>query len=87
MNFSKTLLMSWLEWQIKVFVCAMLANFNTPLQWNLCNTNTTRTLPNCPYYSGVLSSEVGHSFESHTHQLARLTFITEALRIAKEGPT
>ena len=28
------------------------------LQWNLHHTDTIGTLPNCPYYRGVLSSEV-----------------------------
>ena len=50
---------------------------NGCIQWNLHNTDTIGTLPNYPYYRGVLILEVGHSLESHTHQLARLTFITE----------
>ena len=28
------------------------------IQWNLHNTDTIGTLPNCPYCRGVLSSEV-----------------------------
>ena len=59
---------------------------NFLLQWNLHNTDTIGTLPNCPYYRGVLSSEVGHSFESHTHQLARLTFIIETTQTSKRRP-
>ena len=35
--------------------CTMSCIF---VQWNLNNMDTTGTLPNCPYYSGILSSEV-----------------------------
>ena len=38
------------------------------------------------YYRGVLSSEVGHSFASHTNQLAKLTCVTETTQTSKEGP-
>ena len=53
------------------------------LQWNLHNTDTTGTLPSCPYYRGVLSSEV---VQATPPQFARLTCITEILKATKEGP-
>ena len=41
------------------------------IQWNLYIMDTTGTLLNCPYYRGVLSSEVGskHAYGITSHTL------------------
>ena len=48
--------------------------------------DTIGTLPNCPYYRGVLSSEVGSKLVSHTPQLLVLTCITETTQTGKRRP-
>ena len=62
---------------IKVFVLP------TQLHWKLHNTDTTGTLPNCPYGRGALSSEV---VQATPRNQQGSPASLKLLRQQKEGP-